>query len=226
MKFLAVQPDEGGYISFACRWLPYGGTAAARALLNWSILPSDRGSAGMTRQSVSFCVAVALLAACAAPDAGAVELPPRKAGLWELKTMRAGSSAPDMTMQHCTDATTDKEMSTSFSPASRNLRQAGHAEDRDRLCQRFRLHRRRHDHHLACRNHRRFQLRLHREIHLAQRGRPAAVPRDSTTTIEAKWLGACKSDQKPGDIVMPGGMKMKFKDMERLKGMMPKQLPK
>lgn len=24
VKFLAVQPDEGGYISFACRWLPYG----------------------------------------------------------------------------------------------------------------------------------------------------------------------------------------------------------
>ncbi len=24
VKFLAVQPYDGGYISFACRWLPYG----------------------------------------------------------------------------------------------------------------------------------------------------------------------------------------------------------
>ena len=24
VKFLAVEPHEGGYISFACRWLPYG----------------------------------------------------------------------------------------------------------------------------------------------------------------------------------------------------------
>lgn len=24
VKFLAVDPREGGYISFACRWLPYG----------------------------------------------------------------------------------------------------------------------------------------------------------------------------------------------------------
>ena len=24
VKFLAVQPNEGGYISFACRWVPYG----------------------------------------------------------------------------------------------------------------------------------------------------------------------------------------------------------
>jgi len=23
-KFLAVDPQEGGYISFACRWVPYG----------------------------------------------------------------------------------------------------------------------------------------------------------------------------------------------------------
>jgi hypothetical protein len=30
VKFLAVQPGEGGYVSFSCRWLPYGG--AVRAL--------------------------------------------------------------------------------------------------------------------------------------------------------------------------------------------------
>jgi hypothetical protein len=24
VKFLAVQPNYGGYISFACRWVPYG----------------------------------------------------------------------------------------------------------------------------------------------------------------------------------------------------------
>jgi hypothetical protein len=23
-KFLAIDPQEGGYISFACRWVPYG----------------------------------------------------------------------------------------------------------------------------------------------------------------------------------------------------------
>ena len=26
-KFLAIQPYEGGYISFACRWVPYGANA-------------------------------------------------------------------------------------------------------------------------------------------------------------------------------------------------------
>jgi hypothetical protein len=27
VKFLAVQPYGGGYISFACRWVPYGANA-------------------------------------------------------------------------------------------------------------------------------------------------------------------------------------------------------
>lgn len=27
VKFLAVQPYDGGYISFACRWVPYGANA-------------------------------------------------------------------------------------------------------------------------------------------------------------------------------------------------------
>src|SRR4051794_26619241 len=30
VKFLAMEPQEGGYISFACRWVPYG--AAQRPL--------------------------------------------------------------------------------------------------------------------------------------------------------------------------------------------------
>ena len=57
----------------------------------------------------------------ACDDAGAVELPVRKAGLWEMKVVQTGSPVPDMTMQHCTDATTDKDMSTSFSPMAKDV---------------------------------------------------------------------------------------------------------
>ncbi len=60
----------------------------------------------MTRQLVSLALGACLL--LTATHAGAVELPVRKAGLWEMKTMRAGSSTPEMTMQQCTDETTDK----------------------------------------------------------------------------------------------------------------------
>jgi len=38
-----------------------------------------------------------------------------------MKVLHAGSAAPDMTMQQCTDETTDKEMSTSFSPMGKEM---------------------------------------------------------------------------------------------------------
>src|SRR6266568_7784014 len=75
----------------------------------------------MTRQLLSFCLAFPLLALWPANNADAVELPVRKAGLWEMKMQRTGSPAPDMTMQHCTDETTDKEMSSSFSPMGKEI---------------------------------------------------------------------------------------------------------
>ena len=63
----------------------------------------------MTRRLLSFCWTLALLALLPAGDAAAVELPVRKAGLWEMKVVRSGSPVPDMTMQHCTDESTDKD---------------------------------------------------------------------------------------------------------------------
>ena len=35
-------------------------------------------------------------------------------------------------------------------------------------------------------------------------------------TIEAKWLGPCKADQKPGDMIMGSGMKMNINDLGKL----------
>ena len=46
--------------------------------------------------------------------------------------------------------------------------------------------------------------------------------RDTTTKVEAKWLGDCKPGQKPGDIVMPGGgFKLNVQDAEKLKSLLP-----
>ena len=187
----------------------------------------------MTRQLLSLVSALALVSALGllalwpVSDAGAVELPIRKAGLWEMKVQRAGSTTPDMTMQHCTDETTDKEMSTSFSPVAKeacsrqDIQKTATGYVTDSVCSMLGM-----------------SMTSHAEItgdfnsgytvKATQRseGGPTGVPRDSTTVIEAKWLGACKADQRPGDIMMPGGMKMNIKDMEKLKALIPKQLPK
>jgi hypothetical protein len=177
----------------------------------------------MTRQLVPFCAAFGLLALLPVLDAGAVEMPVRKAGLWEMKILRTGSPVPGMTMQHCTDESTDKEMSTTFSPMAKemcskqDIQKTATGYVSDSVCKVGAM-----------------SITSHADISgdfnsaytvkstSHSEGGAAGAPRDSTTTVEAKWLGGCKADQKPGDIVMPGGMKMNVKDMEKLKGLMPK----
>ena len=180
----------------------------------------------MMRHLLSFASAACLLVLLPAADALALELPVRKAGLWEMKMLRTGGAIPDVTMQHCTDASTDKQMSTSFSPgketcAKQDIVKTATGYVSDSVCSVASM-----------------TITSHAEITgdfnsaytvkstSRTEGAPSGVPRDSTTTIEAKWLGACKSDQKPGDIVMPGGMKMNIMDLEKLKAMMPKGMQK
>ena len=181
----------------------------------------------MRRLLLVSCSAVGLLALLPVSGAVAVELPIRKAGLWEMKVLSTGAPSPEMTMQQCTDETTDKDMSTAFSPMAKDMcskqdiqkTSAGYVTDS--VCGIAGM-----------------TIKSHAEITgdfnsaysvkstSHSEGGAAGAGRDRTTTIEAKWLGACKPDQKVGDIMMPGGMKMNIKDMEKLKGMMPKQLPK
>jgi hypothetical protein len=175
----------------------------------------------MTRQLAVLGSAVCLVLSASA--ASAVDLPTRKAGLWEMKMVKTGSSMPDVTMQHCTDETTDKAMSTAASPMMKDLcskqdiQKTATGYVSDSVCGVGGV-----------------QMTSHGEITgdfnsaytvkttTHSEGGPAGV-HDGTMTIEAKWLGACKPDQKPGDIIMPGGMKMNIKDMEKLKGLLPKQ---
>lgn len=181
----------------------------------------------MTRQLPSFGFALGLLALLPANAASAVELPVRKAGLWEMKVLHTGSAVPDMTMQHCTDETTDKEMSTSFSPMAKemcskqDIQKTATGYVSDSVCGIAGMSITSHSEIIGDFN----AAYTVKSTSHSERG-PTGVPRDSTTTIEAKWLGACKADQKAGDIMMPGGMKMNIKDMEKLKALIPKNLPK
>jgi hypothetical protein len=181
----------------------------------------------MRRLLLVSCSAAGLLALLPVNGAVAVELPVRKAGLWEMKVLSTGAPVPEMTMQQCTDETTDKDMSTAMSPMAKEMcskqdiqkTSAGYVTDS--VCGIAGM-----------------SIKSHAEITgdfnsaytvkstSRSEGGPAGAARDSTTTIQAKWLGACKADQKPGDILMPGGMKMNVKDMEKLKGLIPKQQPK
>jgi hypothetical protein len=181
----------------------------------------------MTRQIFSFRLALGFAALLPAYGACADELPIRKAGLWEMKVMRTGSPMPDMTMQHCTDETTDKEMSTAFSPMSKevcskkDVQKTATGFVSDSVCGIAGVSITSHSEIVGD-----FNSAYTVKTTSHSEGGPAATKGDHETMIEAKWLGACKPDQKPGDIVMPGGMKINLHDMDKLKALLPKPMPK
>jgi hypothetical protein len=140
-----------------------------------------------------------------------------------MKVVRTGSATPEVTMQHCTDESTDKEMSSTFSPMAKELcskqdiQKTATGYVSDSICKVGAMSITSHSDIVGD-----FNSGYTVKSTSHNEGGPAGVPADSTTTVDAKWLGACKPDQKPGDIVLPGGMKMNVKDMEKLKALMPK----
>jgi hypothetical protein len=176
----------------------------------------------MKQQFALFCLGSALLAALPAFCARADDLPVRKPGLWEMKIVKTGTALPEMTMQHCTDETTDKQMSTAFSPVAketcskRDIAKTATGYVSDSVCGAGGV-----------------SVTSHSDVtgdfnsaytikSTTHSDKGAGGVHDVTSTIEAKWLGPCKPDQKPGDIVMPGGFKMNIKDAEKLKNLLPK----
>lgn len=177
----------------------------------------------MRRELLSLCLGTCLLAWLPAPEARAVDMPVRKAGLWELKMLNSSSPLPQMTMQHCTDETTDKAMTDAASPMAKemcskqDLQKTASGYVGDSVCKVGAMSITSHSETTGD-----FNSAYTVKSTSHSEGGPSGAPRETTTTIEAKWLGACKPDQKPGDIVMPGGFKMNVKDMQKLKGLLPK----
>jgi Protein of unknown function (DUF3617) len=178
----------------------------------------------MARQLLS--LHLALLLGCGAllgaHAARAGDLPTRKAGLWEMKIVKTGSGLPDMTMQHCTDETTDKDMSNAVSPMAKqvctkqDVQRTATGFISDSVCTVAGVSMTSHSEITGDFNS---GYTIKTSAHIQRGDKPV----DTVTTIEAKWLGACKADQKPGDIVMPGGgFKLNVKDAEKLKGLLPK----
>ncbi|MCA1416217.1 hypothetical protein I6F30_34580 [Bradyrhizobium sp. NBAIM20] len=165
-----------------------------------------------------------LCLALSAGNARADDLPLRKAGLWEMKLVTSGSPVPEMIMQHCTDETVDKEMSNNVSPmakqvcAKQEIKKTATGYVSDSECSVAGVSTTSHAEITGDFN----SAYTVKTTSHAKGGIAGAAGRDSTTTLQAKWLGACKPDQKPGDIVMPGGFKMNTRDMDKLKALLPK----
>jgi hypothetical protein len=175
----------------------------------------------MRRQLVLLGSGAWLLALLPALGASADELPVRKAGLWELKLLRPGTAMPETTMQHCTDESIDRVMN---SPAAvkqtcskNDIHKTATGYITDSVCSIGAMSVTTHSETTGD-----FNSAYTVKITSHTEGGPSGAPRDSASAVDAKWLGACLPNQRPGDIVMPGGYKMNIKDAEKLRAATPK----
>lgn len=167
-------------------------------------------------------IALALLCSAAPALADNVQIPIRKAGLWELTTQIGGVSktdTPPMTIQQCTDESVDRQMNRMSSDTMKCTKQgmtkSGSSYIADSVCSVG-------DATVTSHSEATGDFNSAYSIKTTAKSSGGNLPPEMVTTIQAKWLSACKADQKPGDILMPGGIKMNISDLQKMKAGQPK----
>jgi Protein of unknown function (DUF3617) len=176
------------------------------------------GAHAMRRQ-----FAVAAIGLLLAAPALALDLPSRKAGLWELKMIFEGRNLPPTTMKHCVDAATDKLMNANFGGSNeqacskQDMKTSGGTITIDSVCKFGEMTSTSH----AVVNGS-FDSAYTIKVESTRQGgppMPGVTPGAVThMTIEAKWSGPCAAGQKPGDVIMSNGMSMNVIDMQKMRG--------
>ena len=141
----------------------------------------------------------------AVPSLAQADMPKRKPGLWEIKmTSDTGHGGGPMVSQHCIDAKTDDLMQQRTQgmgkqECSKNtVRKEGGKTIVESVCKFGGTT-------AATKTvfSGDFSSNYRGEIHSSYNP-PMMGMKEARSTIEAKWLGACKAGQKPGDVIMPG----------------------
>ncbi len=168
------------------------------------------------------CAALVLFAA----PAFAMDMPPRKAGLWELKMAIEGQTMPVPAMKQCTDAASDKVMNSNFGGSAaeacskQDFTKTATGMTVDSVCKFGDSTTITHAVITGS-----FDSAYKVDVNSKREGGPPlpGVPPSGSTqmTIEAKWLGPCTAGQKPGDVIMSNGMTMNM--LEKPKMVPPKR---
>ncbi len=149
--------------------------------------------------------------------AAELQLPERKAGQWEI--VMESDSGPGMTATFCLDAETDKQMMAagmSMSEgmcSSMNTTQDGSSIVIEATCTMGPMK-------TTSRTVMTgdFQSAYEATTTSVIEGAPQGMPANSTMTQHATWTGECQNGLLPGDMVMPGGMKMNVRDLMQAMG--------
>ena len=157
--------------------------------------------------------ATLVLVLAGAIPAVAVDMPTRKAGLWEIKTSTESRSGAGTTIQQCIDATTDQMMMSGGGPLAqsacpkRDVQRSGDTVTIDSTCT-FKDK--------TATTHAVATGSFDSAYTMTVTTQSDAVPGGKMTmTMAAKWLGPCAAGQKPGDMIMGNGTKMNILEMQK-----------
>lgn len=165
------------------------------------------------------CYFVLIFALLGFVDGQAEEFPARKPGLWEMKMTQEGRPDAQASRQ-CVDEQTDaqmREMGASMSAqlgggscASPEIRSEGGGYVVESECSL-----------MGTRMKSRAVFKGDFASSYSGQAEASYDPplmgmAKSKTNISARWLGPCEPGQKPGDIIMPNGMKLNLQDMRQM----------
>ena len=161
-----------------------------------------------------------LLAAClgCAVPASADELPTRKAGLWEIRMMVGAREMPMGNIQQCTDAETDALLTTNVSGAMGSscgkpkITNSGGTITIDSACKIGSG---------TTNTHAVITGDFDSAYSITVTSTGGVAEGRGPMTMQAKWLGPCRQGQQPGDIIMPGGIKMNIRSLTKRNGAPP-----
>lgn len=156
-------------------------------------------------------VFAALLTTCVTASAASYDAPKRKSGLWEIKVESAAGKG-GQTIQQCVDEKTDDLMKNDMAGKDQSCSKTDTRKEGDKIVSES-----------TCKIMNstaksravftgRFDSAYKVDIKSTYEP-PLNGMKESTTAMEAKWLGACKPGQKAGDISMPGMPNINMNDM-------------
>ena len=165
-------------------------------------------------------LSILAIAIICASVASAQDLPTRKAGLWDVTiTYDAQTKLPPLVTLHCTDEATDKLMNafgdTGAAKCSREIQKIGATIVVNAVCQvepikwasqtvisgDFDSH---------------YTVRMTSQVEGLPEWQALIMAfAIGPYTMQARWVGACKADQRPGDIMLSDGSKLNIKEFPK-----------
>ncbi|MEO5699601.1 MAG: DUF3617 family protein [Casimicrobiaceae bacterium] len=167
---------------------------------------------------IALLIAGIALAAGPTIAAPAEDFPKRKSGLWEIRTAstsagKAGAQSGAATVQMCIDAGTDNAVQQQTAGMVKqncfrqDIKRTGGQIVVDSVCKLGDI---------TATTHAVFTGSFDSNYKVDTRSTydpPMLGMKEGNAGIDARWLGSCKPDQRPGDMILGNGMKININDV-------------